>query len=92
MIDQARVPVLPIGIVGSTDQALRDAAKFRRPLLEMRIGDPFLLPEIEGSGNVRREARKQNTEAVMMRICSLLPEEYWGVYADKYRSTAETNG
>lgn len=90
MIDQARVPVLPIGVIGSTDEALRAAAKFKRPPLEMRIGDPFLLPEIEGSGQVRREARKQNTEAVMMRICALLPEEYWGVYADRYRSSAET--
>ena len=90
LIDQARVPVLPIGVIGSTDEALRAAAKFKRPTLEMRIGDPFLLPEIEGSGQVRREARKQNTEAVMMRICALLPEEYWGVYADKYRSSAKT--
>jgi 1-acyl-sn-glycerol-3-phosphate acyltransferase len=90
LIDQARVPVLPIGVIGSTDEALRTAAKFKRPALEMRIGDPFLLPAIEGSGQVRREARKQNTEAVMMRICELLPQEYWGVYADKYRSSAET--
>ncbi|HUF38059.1 MAG TPA: lysophospholipid acyltransferase family protein [Anaerolineales bacterium] len=90
MIDQARVPVLPIGVIGSTDDNLRAAARFKRPLLEMNIGDPFTLPVIEGSGHVRREARKENTENVMMRLCSLLPENYWGVYADKYRSTLET--
>jgi 1-acyl-sn-glycerol-3-phosphate acyltransferase len=89
MIDQARVPVLPIGVVGSTDESLREAVRFKRPRLEMNIGDPFTLPEIEGSGHLRREARKQNTEAVMMRICSLLPEPYWGVYAEKYRQSGE---
>jgi 1-acyl-sn-glycerol-3-phosphate acyltransferase len=90
MIDQARVPVLPIGVIGSSDEDLRAAAKFKRPQLEMNIGEPFTLPEIEGSGHVRREARKQNTELVMMQICSLLPEAYWGVYAEKYRRLGET--
>jgi 1-acyl-sn-glycerol-3-phosphate acyltransferase len=89
MIDQARVPVLPIGIVGSADDDLRAAAKLKRPVLEMNIGEPFTLPEIEGSGHVRREARKQNTEAVMLQICSLLPEPYWGVYAEKYRLSGQ---
>ena len=55
----------------------------------MKVGKPFLLPEIEGSGHVRREARKKNTELVMMRICELLPEEYWGVYAEAYRNYRE---
>ena len=56
----------------------------------MKIGKPFLLPEIEGTGHVRREARKRNTSQVMMRICELLPEEYWGVYAEDYRRYRET--
>ena len=90
MIDLARVPVLPIGVIGSADENLTAALRFKRPELVMNIGEPFLLPEIEGSGHVRREARKRNTEQVMMRICELLPEEYWGVYAEAYHRYRET--
>ncbi len=85
LIDQASVPVLPIGMIGSTDENLSLAFKFKRPKMTMNIGKPFTLPPIEGSGHARREARKKNTEIVMMKICELLPEEYWGVYAEKYK-------
>ena len=92
LIDQAGAPVLPIGIVGSTDADLKSALKLKRPRMTMRIGKPFTLPPIEGSGAERREARKHNTEIVMLKICELLPEEYWGVYADKYREYRKTAG
>lgn len=91
MIDQADVPVLPIGIIGSTDESIRQAFKFKRPQIEMRIGAPFRLPPIEGSGHVRRAARKENADQVMLKICELLPEAYWGVYADRYRNTRKTD-
>lgn len=90
MIDQAAVPVLPVGIIGSADENLSAAFRFERPYLGMRIGNPFRLPEIEGGGAARREARKMNTERVMLKICELLPEEYWGVYAERFRAAGQT--
>lgn len=92
MIDQAGVPVVPVGVIGSTDANLSAAFKFKRPRLAMVIGKPFRLPEIEGAGHVRRDARKHNTEVVMLKICELLPEEYWGVYAEKFRLAGQTSG
>lgn len=89
MIDQADVPVLPIGIIGSTDESIRQAFKFKRPKIEMRIGKPFRLPQIEGKGHIRRAARKRNADEVMLKICELVPEPYWGVYAEEYRNTRE---
>ncbi len=80
IVEKARVPVLPVGIVGTTDDFLKQALRARRPLLEMRIGKPILLPEIIGKGDERREARQQNADLVMSHIAALLPESYRGYY------------
>jgi 1-acyl-sn-glycerol-3-phosphate acyltransferase len=83
ILERARVPVVPVGVVGSTDDFARKAFSFKRPSLEMHIGKPFYLPPIEGSGPQRREARQRNADLVMGHIAALLPEEYRGVYADQ---------
>ncbi len=80
--ERTGVPVIPVGIVGTTDDFFKKASKGMRPLLEMRIGKPFLLPPVEGKGESRRESRQQNADLVMRHIAGLLPEEYRGVYAD----------
>ncbi len=96
LADQARVPVVPVGIVGATDEFMALALRGKRPKLEMRIGQPLLLPPIEGHGDARRTARQANIDLVMQHIAALLPLEYRGVYAEeivsdeKFRSdTAE---
>ncbi len=81
ILDEAGVPVLPVGLVGTTDDFLKRALRFHRPKLEMRIGKPFSLPPIEGSGAARRAARQRNADIVMQHIAGLLPPEYRGVYA-----------
>ncbi len=83
ILDEARVPVLPVGIVGTTDDFWQRATRGERPQLEIRIGEPFNLPLLEGKGNERREARQRNADLVMQHVAALLPEEYRGVYADK---------
>lgn len=80
LMDRAKVPVLPVGVVGSTEDLLKRALRFERPLLEMRIGKPFLLPSITGRGEKRREARQRNADEVMRNIAALLPPEYRGHY------------
>ncbi len=82
ILDEARVPVLPVGVVGTTDDWLKRALHLQRPSLEMRVGKPLVLPPIEGSGAARRAARQQNADIVMQHIAGLLPPGYRGVYAD----------
>ncbi len=80
--EKTQVPIVPVGIVGTTEDYIEKAFKGKRPTLEMRIGEPFHLPPVAGRGAERREARQQNTDIVMAHIAVLLPPEYRGVYAD----------
>jgi 1-acyl-sn-glycerol-3-phosphate acyltransferase len=80
--EQAGVPVIPVGIVGTTDDFFKKASRGKRPLLEMRIGKPFVLPPVEGKGEARRLSRQSNADLVMRHIAGLLPEEYRGIYAE----------
>jgi hypothetical protein len=73
--------VIPVGILGTTDDFLKRALRGKRPTLEMRIGAPFTLPPLEGRGEQRRLARQRNADAIMQHIAALLPPEYHGVYA-----------
>lgn len=81
IIERAKVPVVPVGIVGTTDDFFVRALRAERPVLEMHIGKPFHLPSVEGKGNERRESRQRNADLVMAHIAGLLPDHYRGVYA-----------
>lgn len=80
IVDKARVPVVPVGILGSTEDFIPKALQLKRPPLEMHIGKPLDLPPITGRGADRREARQHNADLVMAHIAALLPEEYRGFY------------
>jgi 1-acyl-sn-glycerol-3-phosphate acyltransferase len=82
IIEKAQVPVLPVGIVGTTDDFFKKAIRAERRTLELRIGKPVILPAVEGKGDERREARQCNADLVMAHIAGLLPEQYRGYYAD----------
>ncbi len=82
VIDKTGVPVLPVGIVGATDDFLQRCLQFKRPRLEMRIGQPFYLPAITGKGAERRDALQSNADQIMQAIAALVPPEYHGVYQD----------
>lgn len=86
LADQAQVRVVPVGIVGSMAENLQAALKRKRPLIEMRIGQPFHLPPLDSHAVSRREARQLNADLVMRRIAALLPKEYQGVYAEPFLS------
>ena len=79
---QTDVPVIPVGIVGTTDDFWQKASKGKRPQLEMNIGKPILLPPCGEKGVERRTSRQRNADLVMRHIAGLLPESYRGVYAD----------
>lgn len=82
LMDKANVPVIPVGVVGSTEDYFEKAIRGKRPKIGMHIGKPIVLPHVEGKGASRREKRQRNADMVMYRIAVLLPLEYQGVYAD----------
>ncbi len=81
IIEHAQVPVIPVGLVGTTDDFWRRSMRGEKPQLEMHIGKPIIFPAVTEKGTKRREARQQNADLVMRHIAGLLPEEYHGVYA-----------
>lgn len=82
ILDEACVPILPVGIVGTTGDFMKDGLAFHRHTLELRIGRAFTLPPVEGRGEARRAARQRNADLVMQNIAGLLPPEYRGVYSE----------
>jgi 1-acyl-sn-glycerol-3-phosphate acyltransferase len=80
--EQTRLAVIPVGIVGTTDDFWQKASKGKRPGLEMHIGKPIQLSAGSGKGANRHESRQINADLVMRHIAGLLPEEYRGVYAE----------
>jgi 1-acyl-sn-glycerol-3-phosphate acyltransferase len=82
IVEQTRVPVLPVGLVGTTGDFWQRARRGEKPSLEMRIGNPITLPEIKTKGTEKHAARQRNADLVMSYLAGLLPEEYRGVYAE----------
>jgi 1-acyl-sn-glycerol-3-phosphate acyltransferase len=80
LVEKTGVPVVPVGVVGATDDFIKHALHFSRPRLEMRIGPPFYLPLVEGKGAERREALQANADRIMQAIAALVPHEYHGFY------------
>ena len=81
IVEQTHVPVLPVGIVGTTEDFWQRATRGERPPLGLCIGKAIILPEITAKGTDKHEARQQNADLVMQTLAGLLPEEYRGVYA-----------
>ncbi|MBM3180955.1 MAG: 1-acyl-sn-glycerol-3-phosphate acyltransferase [Chloroflexi bacterium] len=81
IVEHAQVPVVPVGLVGTTDDFWQRAKRGEKPDLEMRIGRPIHFPHMTQKGVGRRKARQHNADLVMRYIAGLLPEDYHGVYA-----------
>ena len=81
LVEKTSVPVVPVGLVGTTEDFWQRARRGEKPPLEMHIGKPVLLPPITTKGVAKHEARQQNADLVMSHLAGLLPEEYRGVYA-----------
>lgn len=82
IVEQTKVPVLPAALVGTTEDFWHRATHGDRPMLEMRIGRPIVLPENTAKGKDRHEVRQANADLVMRHLAGLLPEDYRGAYAD----------
>jgi len=75
---RANVPILP-AVVWGTEQIKHNLNRFKRTDVYFRVGEPIRFPE------GRADARKLEayTEMLMVRMASMLPPAYRGVYADK---------
>jgi 1-acyl-sn-glycerol-3-phosphate acyltransferase len=80
---RAQVPIVPAAITG-TQTAWGSWARLRRPVLTLRVGRPFRLPDLDHEA--RPEDLRRAADEVMCRIAALLPAEYRGIYADLPRT------
>lgn len=78
LASRASVPILPVGIFG-TEKINVYWKKLRRPQINVRVGAPYYLPEIDKHN--RQAWLDRNTDEIMCRIAVLLPPEYRGYYA-----------
>ena len=69
-----------MGIVGTTEDLLSNLIRFKKPRIELNIGDPFFLPDGLGDDLPRSKAYQLRVDYVMRKIADLLPEEYRGYY------------
>jgi len=77
-------PIMPVALAYTEDKRLFAAWKrLRRPHILVQAGPVFTLPPLPREN--RDEALKQYTDEIMCRIAAMLPEQYWGVYADHPR-------
>jgi 1-acyl-sn-glycerol-3-phosphate acyltransferase len=89
LVEQTGVPVVPVGIIGTTDDYWHKASKGKRPKLEMRIGQPINFgngPEVKKE---RKASRQEMTDLVMYNIAGLLPKEYRGYYISNASPTGK---
>ena len=86
--DKAGVPVVPVGVIGTTEDYFQRARRGERPPVEISIGSPLRLPHVNGHGVERRTALQNNTDLLMRHLAALLPPEYRGVYASDGSSEA----
>ncbi len=91
LVEKAQVPVVPVGVVGATDDFLSRGLHGQRPVIEMRVGKPIDLPAVDRKSSDRRLTRQHNTDLIMAAIARLLPPEYQGVYARSSETTYTPN-
>jgi 1-acyl-sn-glycerol-3-phosphate acyltransferase len=78
LADKAGVPVVPAAVYGS-ESAIRQLIHFHRPAIHIEFGKPFTLEPVRRA--TRDADLQRNTDEVMCRIATMLPQRYWGVYA-----------
>lgn len=88
ILQKAGVPVVPVGLTGTTGDFIQRGLRGERPQIEMHIGKPIHLPPPPEDPVRRRNARQEVADLVMSHIAGLLPEEYRGVYSGSAISPA----
>jgi len=79
ILSQAAVPVVPVGITGSTLEFMHKLRAGERPRVVMRIGRVLEIAAVDGRD---KAAMQRRVDAVMAHIAALLPLEERGFYAE----------
>jgi 1-acyl-sn-glycerol-3-phosphate acyltransferase len=81
LFEKTKVNIVPLAMVGTTDDFLSKLLRGKRPQASMIVGKPFFLPEFDEKGKTGSELRQEKVDFVMKKIAELLPEEYRGYYS-----------
>jgi 1-acyl-sn-glycerol-3-phosphate acyltransferase len=82
LVERTGVPVVPVGIVGTTDDFLKKALRGDRPRVTITIGKHFHLPEMEDQAHLSpKQQRQVKVDYIMQQVAAMLPEEYRGYYS-----------
>jgi 1-acyl-sn-glycerol-3-phosphate acyltransferase len=81
LFDKTKVNIVPLAMVGTTDDFLSELLHGNRPRASMIVGKPFFLPEFDEKGKTGSELRQEKVDFVMKKIAELLPEKYRGYYS-----------
>ena len=77
-------PIIPVALYGTEDRVVKaNLRRLKRSKVVLRAGEPFTLPPLDRKN--RDACLEAHTEEIMCRIAAMLPEQYWGVYADHPR-------
>jgi len=80
LFDKTQAVIVPVGLVGATDDFLSKALRGKRPHVSLSVGNPFVLPEMEEGGKSGSDLRQEKVDYVMKKIAELLPAKYRGYY------------
>jgi 1-acyl-sn-glycerol-3-phosphate acyltransferase len=81
LLEKFSIPIIPVALVGATEDFFGNMIRLKRPSVQMTIGDPFLVPREIGTGMGRSEGYQAQVDYVMQKLTSLLPVEYRGYYS-----------
>jgi 1-acyl-sn-glycerol-3-phosphate acyltransferase len=73
------VPLLPVGL-NNTDVLFAQTRRLRRPIITMRVGSPFTLPDL--GHRPRGRDLSAYTHLIMIQIAALVDPRHRGIYSD----------
>lgn len=76
---KANVPIVPVGISGQLDPG-KSWKKFRRPVIDVKIGKTFLLPETPEHWRDQKKVMELSGHELMRHIAELIEPERRGFY------------
>jgi 1-acyl-sn-glycerol-3-phosphate acyltransferase len=77
---RANIPVLPMAVV-NTDIVGRNISRLKRTALEVHVGRPIMMPDLNGR-RPRSTELAAYTHFIMVHIAVMLPERHLGYYKD----------
>ena len=85
LASRAKVPIVPVGLV-NTERVIDNAKQLRPTKVEVRIGQPFMLPDI--GRRAKGIELSAYTHYIMIHVADLIPKTYHGYYGDSPALTA----